>query len=133
MQLITVYWFFIVITNNYQIQCEAILKHFKTVIKQIVKDSLNSYFSQERSQKNLIAILNKCVKKVDSELAVKKYHIEMNKQALKLPFNPDFKSEQYYEHLSCLEINENYTEITRYNVKIQKNVIKRHRQKNKAK
>lgn len=133
MQLVTVYQFLIVVTNDYQIQCEAILEHFKTVIKQIVKDSLNSYFLQERSQKNLIAILNKCVEKVNDELAVKRYHIKVNKQALKSPFNPDFESEQYYEHLSCLEINESYTKITRYNVKIWKNVIRRHRQKNKVK
>jgi hypothetical protein len=94
MQPVTVYRFLIAVANGYQIQCGAILRHFETAIKRMVEDSLNSYSSQGRSRKDLIAILDKCAKEVDGELAVEGYHIEVDERALESPFDPDIESEQ---------------------------------------
>ncbi|KAF4636105.1 hypothetical protein G7Y89_g1980 [Cudoniella acicularis] len=101
-------------------------------MKRIVEDSLNSYSSQGRSRKDLIAILDKCAEEADGELAVEGYHIEVDERALESPFDPDFESEQYYEHESRLEIDEGYAEMTRYNAKIRENATRRHGQKDKA-
>lgn len=132
MQPVTIYRFLNAVANGYQIQCRAILGHFETRIERIVKDFLDSHSSQGRSRKDLIAILNKCVKEVDGELAVEEYHIEMDARALGSPFDPDFESEQYYEHQSRLDIDEGYAEMTRYNAKIQKDATRRQRQKDKT-
>ena len=106
--------------------------HFETAIKQIMEDSLSSYSSQGRSRKDLIAILDKCVDNVDGELAVQGYHIEVDERALEAPFDPDFESEQYYEHINRIDIDEGYAKMTRYSAKVREIATRGHRQKDKA-
>ncbi len=120
------------VANGYQIQCRAILGHFESRINRIVKGSLESYSSQGRSRKDLIAISDRCVEEVDSELAVEDYHDAIDERAFESPFDPDFESKQYYEHENRLEIDEGYAEMIRHNAKIQKDATRRKRQKDKA-
>jgi hypothetical protein len=118
MQPVTVYLFLNAVANGYQIQCKAILVHFETRIEQIVEDCRDSYSSQGRSRNDLIAILDKCVERVDGELSVEDYHIVIDERALESPFDSDFESEEYYEHESRLEIDEGYAKMIRRNAKI---------------
>jgi hypothetical protein len=128
----TVYRFLIAVANGYQIQCRAILTHFEAPIKRIAKDFLDLHSQKGRSRSDLVAILERCTEEVHGELAVEGYHVEVDERALESPFDPDFESEQYYEHQSRLDIDESYAEMSRYNAKIQKDVTKRHRQKEEA-
>lgn len=94
----TAYQFLVAVANGYQIKCKSILTHFRTRIEQMVQDHLDSHL-QGRSREDLIAILDKCMAEVDDgDLAVEEYHIEVDERALASPYDPDYESEQYYEH-----------------------------------
>lgn len=128
----TVYQFLVAVANGYQIKCKSILTHFSMRIEQIVQDQLDSH-SQGRSREDLIAILNKCIAEVDDgDLAAEGYYIEVDERALESPYDPDYESEQYYEHQDRLEIDESYAEMSRYNAKIRKDATRRHRREEVA-
>jgi len=123
----TAYQFLVAVANGYQIKCKSILTHFRTRIEQIVQDHLDSHL-QGRSREDLIAILDKCMAEVDDgDLAAEEYHIEVDERALASPYDPDYESEQYYEHQNRLEIDESYAEMSRYNAKIREDATSRRR------
>ncbi len=123
----TAYQFLVAVASGYQIKCKSILTHFRTRIEQMVQDHLDSHL-QGRSREDLIAILDKCMAEVDDgDLAVEEYHIEVDERALASPYDPDYESEQYYEHQNRLEIDESYAEMSRYNAKIREDATRRRR------
>jgi hypothetical protein len=128
----TTYRFLVAVAKGYQIECTSILTHFESRIERIVRDYLDSH-SQGRSREDLIAILDRFIVKVDNgDLAAEEYHIELDERALESPYDPDYESEQYYEHQNRLEIDESYAEMSRYNAKIKRDTTRRHRRDEKA-
>ena len=127
-----VYQFLVAVANGYQIKCKSILSHFGTRIEQIVQGHLDSH-SQERSREDLIAILDKCIVEVDDgDLAAEGYYIEVDERVLESPYDPDYESEQYYEHQSRIEVDESYAEMSRHNAKFRKDATRRHRREEEA-
>jgi hypothetical protein len=65
-------------------------------------------------------------------LAAERYFIEVDERALVWPYDPDFESEQYYEHEDRLQLDEDYAEMTRHNANIREEATRRQRQKDAA-
>ena len=123
----TAYRFLVAVVNGYQIKCISILTHFRRRIEQLVQEYLDSHI-QGRNREDLIAILDKCIAKVnDGDLAAEEYYMEVDERALEWPYDPDYESEQYYEHENRLAIDESYAEMSRYNANIREDATRRRR------
>jgi len=66
----------------------------------------------------------------NGDLATEGYYIE--ERALESPYDPDYESEQYYEHQNRIEVDKSYAEMSRHNAKIRKDTTRRYRRKEKA-
>jgi hypothetical protein len=106
----SVYQFLLAVAYGYQLRCTNILRHFDGRITKIVKDYLAANSVRKVDRNDLIAIMDNCITQADHTLAVEDYHDALAEQALETPFDPDFESEQYYEHESRLEVDEDYAE-----------------------
>ena len=83
---------------------------------------MNTYLAaptlQRKNRRDLISALDQCIETLNTELAIENYDIILDEAALESPFDPDYESEQYYEHQSRLDVDENYAAMTRYNAKL---------------
>jgi len=128
----SVYQFLLAVAYGYQLRCTNILRHFDGRITKIVKDYLAANSVRKVDRNDLIAIMDNCITQADHTLAVEDYHDALAEQALETPFDPDFESEQYYEHESRLEVDEDYAEGARYNAKLRAEATKRSRREDQV-
>lgn len=89
-------------------QTEKLLLHFRDGVKSIARDVVNS-----TSDNNTVLreILEHCYRQsidVRGTLNCNDYYIPRDEAALQWPYDPDFQSEEYYEHESRLEVDEAY-------------------------
>lgn len=114
----SVYQFLLAVGYGYQLCSTNILRHFDGRIREIVKDHLAANPARKVDRNDLIAIVDICMTQANHTLAAENYYDALAEQALETPFDPDFESEQYYEHKARLEVDENYAEMARYNAKL---------------
>lgn len=89
-------------------QTEKLLLHFRDEVKSIARDVVNGTSDNKTV---LREILEHCYRQsVDARgtLNCNDYYIRLDEAALQWPYDPDFQSEEYYEHGSRLEVDEAY-------------------------
>lgn len=85
-----------------------LLLHFKPKLKKIVKTVLEATTTDRDA---LLGILETCYTESLSQQGVlysENYFIPQEEAAFCSPFDPDFESEEYYEHVNRLEVDQGY-------------------------
>lgn len=92
-------------------QCETnvlkIFSHFDKQIRDIVRDVLNKTSDREVLWK----VAEECYNQVISpagNLHADDYFVPLEEACLEWPYDPDFESEEYYEHENRLDVDEDY-------------------------
>ena len=83
LQSIQIYQFFIAVSNDYQIDYERFLLHFRTSIQQLMNIYLAAFILQRKNRKNFINALNQWIEILNTKLAIKNYDIILNETILK--------------------------------------------------
>jgi hypothetical protein len=105
----------------------TLLSHFDNKIRDIVRECLDG-----TSDTNLLwKVAEKCYIQATNPsgtLHADKYFIPLEEARLEEPFDPDFESEEYYDHENRLAVNEAYAAVYRENEKRQSEVRCKNRQ-----
>ncbi|ROV89584.1 hypothetical protein VMCG_09945 [Cytospora schulzeri] len=89
---------------------EKLLAHFDQKITLIARKALET--SSSGNAHALLRIAEDCYEatRPDGQLDADDYFIPLGEAALGWPYDPDYESEQYYEHEDRLTVDENYAE-----------------------
>lgn len=104
-----------------------ILSHFDKQIKDIIREVLNNASDREVLWK----VAEECYNQVTSHsgsLHPDEYFDSLEEACLKSPYDPDFESEEYYEHENRLEVDENYAAAFQERTEQKSEARRKHRQ-----
>jgi hypothetical protein len=89
---------------------QELFSHFDQEIRNIIRE----VFDTTSDQNMLWKVAEECYKQAASPsgiLHADKYFIPLEEAHLQWPYDPDFESEEYYEHEDRLDLDEDYAEI----------------------
>jgi hypothetical protein len=101
---------------------QNLLSHFNANITTIVRDTINTHSDQSA----LWRVVVECYQQAASPsgtLHINNYLIPLEEARLETPYDPDFESEDYYEHENRLDVDEGYA--TAYRAQAERDAVRK--------
>jgi hypothetical protein len=105
-----IFEFICAVARGYQVNSQFLLPFFRDRIEDEVIRFLNEA-DEPRTRMTLSGVLANCQEEVSGDLHSRNYYDEKAEESLEYPYDPDFESEDYYEHQDRLQIDKSYTGI----------------------
>ncbi|KAF7136918.1 hypothetical protein CNMCM5793_006580 [Aspergillus hiratsukae] len=89
------------------------LSHFHNKLRSIARDVLNSTSDDSNVLREILEICYNQALHTSGTLHSDDYFIPLGEASLEWPYDPDFESEEYYEHEERLAVDDGYAEVFR--------------------
>ncbi|KAJ5085227.1 hypothetical protein N7532_009998 [Penicillium argentinense] len=92
---------------------QKMLSHFTETLKSITRDIINNTSDDSNVLRETLEMCYGQALHTSGSLHSDNYFIPLGEARLEWPYDPDFESEDYYEHENRLDIDDNYAEAFR--------------------